>query len=61
MMVLGVDYAIANTSNVAISKDGTLNLGGHSQRLREINNKGTILINSYGKALLTNVAIIVRR
>lgn len=51
---LGIDNAIAHSSTMNISSDGTLNLNGNNQKIGNIENAGTILINDIGASPLTS-------
>ncbi|MCO6505373.1 MAG: autotransporter outer membrane beta-barrel domain-containing protein [Snodgrassella sp.] len=58
MLKLAVAKAIASTSAMNIAQAGTLNIGGHNQKIDLINNQGTILPNDLNTHPLTNAVTV---
>ncbi|SCC08835.1 autotransporter outer membrane beta-barrel domain-containing protein [Gilliamella intestini] len=55
---LDIDNAIANTTDVTIAEEGTLNLGGHDQKIAHIYNQGKMLINDFDANVLDNAVTV---
>ncbi|WP_429500703.1 autotransporter outer membrane beta-barrel domain-containing protein (plasmid) [Robbsia andropogonis] len=54
----GVANAIADTSGVTVASGATLNLGGNSQTIAQLNNSGTVLINDEGDSPLSSAVTV---
>lgn len=59
VLKLAAKDVITGTSGVVTGEQGTLNLTGNNQTIKEINNSGTVLINNMGAGLLTSAVTVV--